>query len=94
MSTNAPRPTADLPADETVLDLKGLNCPLPVLRLAKAMRGARPGARFRVVATDPMSKLDIPHFCQSKGHVLVRGGETDGVFEFVVAAGTEPAEPG
>lgn len=95
MSTHAPVPqpaTSASSADETFLDLKGLNCPLPVLRLAKAMRGAGQGARFRVEATDPMSKLDIPHFCQTKGHVFVGGSETDGVFQFVIAAGAGPAE--
>jgi tRNA 2-thiouridine synthesizing protein A len=97
MSTHAPTPAALLsapPADEIFLDLKGLNCPLPVLRLAKAMRGAREGARFKVVATDPMSKLDIPHFCQTQGHVLVGTGETDGVFHFVIEAGADPARDG
>ncbi|MGX1099832.1 sulfurtransferase TusA family protein [Amorphus sp. MBR-141] len=90
MSTHAPTPaTANTASasEETVLDLKGLNCPLPVLRLAKALRGARPGTRFRVAATDPLSKLDIPHFCRSKGHAVVDGTETDGVFLFLIEAG-------
>ena len=54
-----------------MLDLKGLNCPLPVLRTAKAMAGLAAGARVIVEATDPMAAIDIPHFCRQKGHTLV-----------------------
>ena len=86
-STAAPDPAGD----ETFLDLKGLNCPLPVLRLAKAVREAAPGTRFRVVATDPMAKLDIAHFCRSKGHALLETSEHEGVLGFLVEAGK--AEP-
>lgn len=70
------------------LDLKGLNCPLPVLRLAKAMRGAPAGACFHVVATDPMAKLDIAHYCRTKGHRLLRSAEDNGALVFLVEAGT------
>lgn len=79
---------------ETHLDLKGLKCPMPVLRLAKAIRGAEEGAHFRVLATDPMAKLDIAHFCNTKGHRLLESAEgDDGVLSFLVEAGARPADP-
>lgn len=94
MSTQAPISDAagsPLAPGETALDLRGLNCPLPVLRLAKALRGSGQGARFRVAATDPLSKLDIPHFCRSNGHALLESSETDGVFHFLIEAGADAA---
>ncbi|WP_404829762.1 sulfurtransferase TusA family protein [Stappia indica] len=59
------------------LDLKGLKCPLPVLKTRKAMAPLKTGARLRVEATDPMSVIDIPHFCQEAGHRLL-SQERDG----------------
>lgn len=79
-------------AGETLLDLKGLNCPMPVLRLAKAIRGATPGARYRVLATDPLAALDIAHFCQTKGHTLISSADDDGIGSYVVEAGTGSSE--
>ncbi|MDQ0316518.1 sulfurtransferase TusA family protein [Amorphus orientalis] len=79
--------------EETHLDLKGLKCPMPVLRLAKAIRSADEGARFRVEATDPMAKLDVAHFCNTKGHRLLESAEgEDGVLSFLVEAGGPTAE--
>lgn len=56
---------------EVELDLKGLKCPLPVLKTRKAISRLAAGARLRVVATDPMAVIDIPHFCREAGHRLV-----------------------
>lgn len=55
----------------TVLDLRGLNCPLPVLKTAKAMKPLAPGSRIVIEVTDPMASIDIPHFCSEHGHTLV-----------------------
>ena len=42
---------------ETILDVKGLTCPLPVLKANKALRGMAGGARLTVLATDPALAL-------------------------------------
>ena len=55
----------------TVLDAKGLVCPLPVLRARKAMKSLRPGEILEIHATDPASRLDVPHFCDATGNELV-----------------------
>lgn len=60
----------------TTIDARGLICPLPVLRLAKALRGLESGARVRVLADDPVAVVDIPHFCQQAGHRLVAQSDT------------------
>jgi tRNA 2-thiouridine synthesizing protein A len=56
---------------ETVLDLTGLLCPLPVLKAGKRLAAMAPGAVLTVIATDPMAEIDMPHFCQERGHLLL-----------------------
>jgi molybdopterin-guanine dinucleotide biosynthesis protein A len=53
------------------LDLKGLKCPLPALKTAKALARMKRGDEVRVVCTDPMAQIDIPHLVQSEGHQLI-----------------------
>jgi len=53
------------------VDCRHLSCPLPVLRLRRTLSQLGPGARVMVVATDPVSVVDIPHFCREEGHVLL-----------------------
>jgi tRNA 2-thiouridine synthesizing protein A len=66
------------------LDLKGLKCPLPVLRAKKALKALNPGDTLEVMATDPGSVKDFPAFCDTTGNTLVTWDETDGVYRFVL----------
>lgn len=75
-----------------VLDLRGLNCPLPVLKTRRALAVMAPGDRLVVVATDPLAAVDLPHLCREDGHVLVALDRTDGVVRVEIACG--PAGPG
>jgi tRNA 2-thiouridine synthesizing protein A len=56
---------------ETELDVTELLCPLPVLKAQKRLRDMPSGAILKVVATDPMSAIDMPHFCSEQGHTLL-----------------------
>jgi tRNA 2-thiouridine synthesizing protein A len=53
------------------VDARGLLCPLPILRLARAFRGAQPGTVARLLATDPAAVEDVNVFCREKGHELL-----------------------
>ena len=53
------------------LDLRGLKCPLPVMRTRRHLRELVPGTVIEVETTDPLAVIDIPHFCRSEGHELV-----------------------
>lgn len=53
------------------IDAVGLLCPLPVLRLQKALRLMRPGQHVLLRASDPAAVIDIPHFCTEAGAILV-----------------------
>jgi tRNA 2-thiouridine synthesizing protein A len=54
----------------TVLDLRGLNCPLPVLRAKKALRAIPVGGVLVLECTDPLTVIDVPHFVKQTGHSL------------------------
>lgn len=68
----------------TVLDLKGMLCPLPVLRANKAMRDVSPGDELEVLATDPAAPADFKSFCDTAGHELVEQREDDGTYAIVI----------
>ena len=77
---------------ETLLDVKGLACPLPVLRANRALRGMAPGTRLRVLATDRAAIGDFQAYCQETGHALLAWSEEVGVLSFVIRRRTEDAE--
>lgn len=67
-------------SEAPVLDLRGLRCPLPVLKARRRMKGMRPGARLVILTTDPLAGLDVPAFLAEDGHRLIareREGEGD-----------------
>lgn len=69
------------------VDARGLSCPEPVLMLRTALRDAVPGARVRLLATDPLAGVDVKAYCLRNGHVLVAEREDAGAWEFVVERG-------
>ncbi|WP_304616092.1 sulfurtransferase TusA family protein [Paracoccus sp. (in: a-proteobacteria)] len=71
------------------VDARGLLCPLPVLRLRKALEGLAPGDRLVLLTSDPMAVVDVPHFCGQAGHVMVQSRPIgEGAHEFVVTRGS------
>lgn len=69
------------------LDLKGLACPLPVLRASKAMKGIDPGDLVAVSVTDPAAPQDFRMFCENGGHDFVSCDEADGAINIVIRKG-------
>ena len=69
---------------ETVLDVKGLSCPLPVLKANKALRSLPAGARLTVLATDPASVKDFQAYARETGHALVSFSEGAGRYRFTL----------
>jgi tRNA 2-thiouridine synthesizing protein A len=63
--------TDNNPECDDLLDVTGLLCPLPVLKARKRLLAMAPGGVLKVVATDPMSAIDMPHFCAEQGHSLL-----------------------
>jgi len=71
----------------TVLDTKGLNCPLPVLRAKKIFRDIPAGGLLQVLATDPGAVRDFEAFCKATGSTLVEQSEAAGVLTFLIRKG-------
>ncbi len=64
------------------LDVKGLNCPLPILRTKKALSEMSSGEVLHVLATDAGSLKDFAAFARQTGNELLSSSETDRVFEY------------
>ncbi len=69
---------------EIEIDARDLRCPLPVLRLQKAIRAAQIGAVVKLCATDAMAQIDVPHFCAEAGHALISSHQENGTYMFFV----------
>lgn len=69
---------------DKVLDAKGLNCPLPILRAKKTLKEVPAGGTLEVLATDPGSVADFAAFCRSTGNELVEATAADGVYRFLI----------
>ncbi len=69
---------------DQVLDAKGLNCPLPILRAKKALKDLPTGGTLEIMATDPGAVKDFEAFCRSTGNELMES-KTDGdTYIFVI----------
>jgi tRNA 2-thiouridine synthesizing protein A len=62
-------------AADRELDVRGLNCPLPILRAKKALTDLQSGQVLKVMATDPGSVKDFQAFCRQTGNELLSHSE-------------------
>ena len=69
---------------DLVLDTKGLNCPLPILKTKKSMKDVPVGGTIEVLATDPAADADFKAFCRSTGHELLESSQDGEVFRFLI----------
>ena len=74
MNTSAP--------PEGVAALMSQVCPLPVLKARKRLEALPSGSVLKVVATDPMSMIDLPHFCTEQVHLLLSQEHSNQAFHF------------
>lgn len=71
------------------IDARDLLCPLPVLKLRKALRGLSPGDVLEIVTTDPVAVIDVPHACMEDGCTMISEGPTGeaGTHRFLIRKG-------
>jgi tRNA 2-thiouridine synthesizing protein A len=69
---------------DQVLDVKGLNCPLPILRAKKALKDMPVGATLEVLATDPGAVKDFEAFCRTTGNELVSSDAQPNLYTFLI----------
>jgi tRNA 2-thiouridine synthesizing protein A len=69
---------------DVVLDAKGLNCPLPILKAKKTLTTVPLGGSLEILATDPGSVKDFESFCRQTGQELLSSTQDGNVFRFVI----------
>jgi tRNA 2-thiouridine synthesizing protein A len=69
---------------DKVLDAKGLNCPLPILKAKKALKELTTGQTLQVLSTDPGSVADFEAFSRTTGNKLLSHSEDGGVYDFLI----------
>lgn len=74
-----------------VIDARGLMCPLPVLRLGKALRGVPQGEIVHIWADDPIAVIDIPNFCREAGHELLAQSDAGDHQTYTIKRGADRA---
>ena len=72
-------------SEEVLVDARGHRCPVPTLRLRRALEAAAPGARLRLLADDPLARIDVPHFAAQVGAEVIEQAEAAGVLSFLIA---------
>ena len=70
-----------------ILDLRGLKCPLPVLKARKAMQPLDSGQKIWLETTDPLAAIDIPAFCNENGHQLLEKQDKGDFQRFLLQKG-------
>jgi len=67
-----------------IVDARGHRCPVPTLRLSKALEAASPGTEVRLLADDPLARIDVPHFAAAKGYEVLSCEMEGAALAFVV----------
>lgn len=67
-----------------LIDARGHRCPVPTLRLQRALEAADAGDLVRLLADDPMARIDVPHFAGQGGYDLVERSEDGATLSFLV----------
>ena len=69
------------------VDARGHRCPVPTLKLRRALESADSGERVRLLADDPMARIDVPHFVAENGHKILESDLAGPGLSFTVQKG-------
>jgi tRNA 2-thiouridine synthesizing protein A len=67
---------------DSIMNLRGLKCPLPALRVRKVLSSLKSGDRIIAECTDPLAAIDIPNLLKQTGDLLEDKAEAEGVLTF------------
>ncbi len=70
--------------DEIIVDDRGLRCPVPTLKLRRAVERAPQGAVLRLISDDPMARIDAPHYAGQAGLDVVSAAADGGLVTVIV----------
>jgi len=71
-------------SDEILVDARGHRCPVPTLRLRRALEQAPAGARIRLLADDPLARIDVPRFAAQTGAELLEQAHDGAALSFLL----------
>lgn len=74
-----------------LVDARGHRCPVPTLRLARALEVAAPGETIVLMASDPMARIDVPHMLTDGPHRLIGIEAVGGELRITVETGAAPS---
>lgn len=69
------------------LDTSGLNCPMPVMKTKKALKGMSAGQVLHLIATDPGTSDDIPGLVEELACSIENSNQDDGKYHFYIKKG-------
>ena len=69
------------------IDARGHRCPVPTLKLRRALEGAASGDLIQLLADDPMARIDVPHFAAENGHQMLAPDVDGAALSFTVQKG-------
>lgn len=72
---------------DKILDAKGLDCPMPLLKAKKALETLEKGQILEILGTDPGSKVDLPGWCNRVGHDFLTVKEEADFYRFYIKKG-------
>ena len=70
--------------DDKVMDLKGLPCPMPVVKVSKGIKEIQVGQVIEALTTDPGALSDFPAWAKTTGNEIVKTDQQDGVIKFYI----------
>jgi tRNA 2-thiouridine synthesizing protein A len=79
--------TMDEIKSDEILDCRGLSCPMPVLKIKKAMEKLKAGQVLEVLGTDPGTRNDLPAWTKRTGNEYLGEKEGTGFIHFYVKKG-------
>jgi tRNA 2-thiouridine synthesizing protein A len=69
---------------DKVMDLKGLACPMPVVKVSKGIKEVEIGQVIEAVTTDPGSLADFPAWARTSGNEILKTDQEEGVIKFYI----------
>jgi TusA-related sulfurtransferase len=75
--------TEEIRADK-VMDLKGLPCPMPVVKVSKGINDVEVGQVIEAVTSDPGALADFPAWARTSGNEILKTEQNDGVITFYI----------
>ncbi len=72
-----------------IYDLRGLNCPMPVLKTRKRLSEMAAGQILIIETSDALAVIDIPHFCKESGHQMLSCEAQNGGHRFTIINGVK-----